>query len=177
MSRIRSASFEAFGVGVVSGMRTLLMPALVSRAFPTSPERPSAHGAARLMRSPAVSNTLILASIGELVGDKLPTTPDRTEVPALVARAISGGCVAAVLASWNGKAAMPAAVLGTVGAIGSAHVMVRLRRAIGRRFNIPDSLVGLAEDCFAFAIGHTLLSTAKRRQSANGGAPTSWPGA
>jgi hypothetical protein len=68
---------------------------------------------------------------------------------------------------------MPAAVLGTVGAIGSAHVMVRLRRAIGRRLNIPDSLVGLAEDCLAFAIGQTLLSTARRNQSANGDIPTS----
>ena len=62
---------------------------------------------------------------------------------------------------------MPAAVLGTVGAIGSAHVMVRLRRATGRRLNIPDLLVGLAEDCLAFAIGHTLISTARRNQAAN----------
>lgn len=57
---------------------------------------------------------------------------------------------------------MPAAVLGTAGAIGSAHVMVRLRRAAGRRLDIPDSLVGLAEDCLAFAMGHTLVSRALR---------------
>lgn len=172
MSQIRSASFQAFSVGVVSGMRTLLMPALLSRAFLSDPES-STHGAAHLLRSPTVSNALTLASVSELVGDKLPTTPDRTEVPSLVARAVSGGFGAMVFASWNGEAAMPAAVLGTVGAIGSAHVMVRLRRATGRRLNIPDSLVGLAEDCLAFAIGHTVISTAKRNHAANGGTPKS----
>ena len=61
---------------------------------------------------------------------------------------------------------MPAAVLGSVGAIGSAHVMMRLRTAIGRRLDIPDPLVGLAEDCLALAIGHILISTAKGNRAA-----------
>ncbi|HSK18794.1 MAG TPA: DUF4126 family protein [Longimicrobiales bacterium] len=168
MSRIRSVFFGALGVGVVSGMRTFLMPALLSRASPAPPGTSSANGAAHLLRSPAVSNALALASLGELIGDKLPMAPDRTEVPSLAARAVSGGFAATVIASWNSEAAVPAAVLGSVGAIGSAHVMVRLRTAIGRRLDIPDPLVGLAEDCLALAIGHILISTAEGNQAATG---------
>ena len=166
MSRIRSASFDAIGVGVVSGMRTFLMPALLSRALADESGKSSGHGAAHLLRSPAASNALTLASLGELVGDKLPTTPDRTEGPSLAARAVSGGFAATVFASWNRDAAMPAVVLGTAGAIGAAHAMVRLRRAAGRRLGIPDPLVGLAEDCIAFAIACTLISTARRNRAA-----------
>jgi uncharacterized membrane protein len=148
MPRIRSASLEAFGVGVVSGMRTLLMPALLSRPY---------------LRSSTLSNALVFASASELVGDKLPAAPDRTELPPLLARALSGGLAAAVLAARNGRAQMPAAVLAAVSAVGTAHVMVRLRRATGRRLNIPDPLVGLAEDCVAFAIGRSLLRPAGSR--------------
>jgi uncharacterized membrane protein len=147
MSRIQSAFLEAFGVGVVSGMRTLLMPALLSRPNPGHPAKPAARGAADLLRLPTLSNALVFASVGELVGDKLPAAPDRTEMPPLLARALSG----------NGRASMPAAALGAVSALGTAHVMVRLRRATSRRLNIPDPLVGLAEDCAAFAIGRCLL--------------------
>jgi uncharacterized membrane protein len=157
MSRTRSAFLEAFGVGAVSGMRTLLMPALLSRPYPAPRGTQSARGAAHLLRSQTMSKVLVVASASELVGDKLPAAPDRTEMPPLVARALSGGLAAAVLAARNGRAPMPAAALGAVAAIGTAHVMVRLRRATGRRLNIPDPLVGLAEDCIAFAIGRTLL--------------------
>jgi uncharacterized membrane protein len=166
MSRIRSAILKALGVGAVSGMRTFLMPALLSRASPAAPGKSSANGAARLLRSPAVSNALALAAAGELIGDKLPMAPDRTEVPSLAARAVSGGFAATVIASWNSEAAMPAAVLGSVVAIGSAHLIMRLRQATGRRLDIPDPIVGLAEDCVAFAIGRTLIATAKRNQAA-----------
>lgn len=167
MSQIRSAFFEAFGVGVVSGMRTFVMPALLSRAFSTDPGQSSAHGADHLLRSPIVSSALTFVSASELIGDKLPMIPGRTDAPSLVARAVSGGISATAFASWNGDAAIPAAVLGTIGAIGSAHVMLRLRSAAGRRLNLPDPIVGLAEDCLAFAIGHNLISTAKRNQAAS----------
>jgi uncharacterized membrane protein len=163
MSRIRSASLEAFCVGAVSGMRTLLMPALLSRPYPDQRGMQSAHGAAQLLPSPTLSHVLVVAAVSELVGDKLPAAPDRTEMPALAARALSGGLAAAVLAARNGRAPMPAALLGAVAAIGTAHVMVRLRRAMGRRLNIPDPLVGMAEDCVAFAVGRTLLRSACRR--------------
>ena len=44
--------------------------------------------------------------------------------------------------------------------------MMRLRTVIGRRLDIPDPLVGLAEDGLALAIGHILISTAKGNQAA-----------
>lgn len=166
MSRIRSASIEAFGVGVVSGMRSFLMPALLGRALSTDPGTSSVHGSAQLLRSPTLSRALALASAGELLGDKHPAAPDRTELPSLAARACSGGFAATVLASWNREPAMPAAVLGTVGAIASAHVMLRLRRTAGRRLEIPDPLVGLVEDLLALAIGHALTGRRHDRSHA-----------
>ena len=163
MSRVRSAYVEAVGAGVVSGMRSFLMPALLGRALSTDSGTPSVHGAADLLRSRTLSKALTIASAGELVGDKLPAAPDRTELPSLAARAVSGAFGATVFASWNREPAMPAAALGMVGAIASAHLMMRLRRAAGRRLGVPDPVVALVEDVLAFAIGRTLISTVERQ--------------
>lgn len=162
-------SVAAIGVGVVSGMRTLLMPALISRAPTTEPGRFLTPGTApRRLQSLALSRALTVAAVTELIGDKLAATPDRTQGPSLVARAASGAVAATVFAGWNGDARIPAAMLGLSGAIGSAHVMMRLRKASARLLDIPDPLVGLAEDCLAFVMGRSLIESATRKRAAHG---------
>jgi uncharacterized membrane protein len=163
MSGTRSEIARALAVGAVSGMRTFLMPALVSRSA-----REQVVGArfgpdlARLLGSPAVTRTFSLAAVGEMVADKLPFTPNRTEPRSLAARAVAGALTAAMFASWHGRPAIPPTVLAAATAIVSAHLMIRLRKEANRK--LPDALVAAAEDCLAFAVGNAVVLSAVRDQ-------------
>jgi uncharacterized membrane protein len=139
----------------------LVMPALVSRsARDEAVGGPFGAGSAGFWGSTAVTRMLSLAAVGELIGDKLPFTPNRTEPLSLAARAASGAMTAAAFAKWRGRPAMPATVLAAVSAIASAHLMIRLRKVASRR--LPDPIVAAAEDCLALALGHTVVLTALR---------------
>lgn len=81
-------SAQAFVLGVVSGMRAALGPALVSHHL--SRNRSNDLGRLNFMCSPTTAALLKVAAAGELVGDKLPMTPARLEPGPLVGRALSG---------------------------------------------------------------------------------------
>jgi uncharacterized membrane protein len=143
MSDLRSDFSRAVAVGAVCGMRTLLMPALVARSVPGSR---------------AGTRILSLAAVGELLGDKLPFTPDRTEAPSLAARAVSGAVTAASLASRSRRPAMPSAVIAAASAILSAHLMIRLRKRADR--TLPDPFVATVEDCLALVLANAVIRSA-----------------
>jgi uncharacterized membrane protein len=164
MSDLKSEIARALAVGAVSGMRTLLMPALISlSAREHEVEARFGPDSRRLLGSRSVTRILSLAAVGEMIGDKLPFTPNRTEPLSLAARAVSGALSAAILASWQGRPAGPPAVLAAASAITAAHLMMRLRNEASRE--LPDPLVAAAEDCLAFALGTALVVYAIRDQT------------
>ena len=67
----------AAGLGAVTGLRSLTAPALLSRRLAHRPGRD--RGAARLLTLGPVPALLALGAVGELVADKTPSIPDRTE--------------------------------------------------------------------------------------------------
>ena len=116
---------------------------------------------AMLGTTPAVALTTPMA-LGELIVDKLPSTPDRTDPPGLAARAISGAISGAALA---GGRSWPAALAGTVGAVVSTYVCHRLRQRLSRALG-HDAPVAAAEDLIAFGSA-TLLCLASLGQQAD----------
>ncbi|HSJ25541.1 MAG TPA: hypothetical protein VK929_12765 [Longimicrobiales bacterium] len=146
----------AVGIGMVAAARTFLMPALLSRSLRTERGASSEKGPARLLASPAAGTALWLVAAGELVGDKLPITPDRTRAASLAARAFSGAFSAAAYASSRREPMAPAALVGAIGAIGGAYLLLHARRAAGRRLDVPDPFVAVAEDVAATAVGYTI---------------------
>jgi uncharacterized membrane protein len=167
VSGMNSELASAVAVGAVSGMRTFLVPALVSHAAGRDRRgSPFRSHSPRWMRSPAVIRTLTIAAVGEMIGDKLPFTPDRTVPPSLAARAVSGALTAATLASWDRRPAVPAVLLAAAGAIASAHLMIRLRRSASRQ--LPDPLVAIAEDFLALRLGYSLARSAHTRSDCYG---------
>lgn len=167
MRLIDSELGSAVTLGAVTGMRTFLIPALMSRSGVPLPTTAGENRAVRLLTSPSARRLLPLAAAGELIGDKLPFAPDRTDPPALTARVASAALMAGVLASCRGRRAAPSALIASVAAVASAHLMVRLRRAAGHR--MPDAVAGALEDCLALGVGRTLVHS-------RGGTARSSPG-
>lgn len=156
---------RSLGLGAVAGMRSMLAPALVSRALAPAGTRP-AREPARSLASPFARRVLPLLAAGELVADKLPVTPDRTHPPSVAARVLSGALAGAALATSRRHSAGPAAVAGGVAALAATFAMHRLRKAAARRLAVPDVWVALAEDALALALGRAMLrgtGTARER--------------
>ncbi len=144
----------AFALGAMAGPRTSAPLMVVSWAarcgWIDAKESPLAFLASKT----AVAATTSMA-IGELIVDKLPSTPDRTEPVGLAARAASGAISGAALA---GGRSWPAALAGTMGAVLSTYAAHALRgklsNALGR--DIP---VAAVEDLIAFG-GATMVCLA-----------------
>jgi uncharacterized membrane protein len=93
---------------------------------------------------------------GELVGDKLPQTPNRTDLFPLLARAAFGGLVGAICATTLHGAAVEGIVLGSIGAVAGAFVGFYLRQAATRSWGVPKLAAALTED--VLTIGLSILA-------------------
>lgn len=143
----------AAGLGAVAGMRSQLATALVSRHLAHHPSRAFSRTERRLAR-PWTARLLTAFAAAEMLGDKLPFIPNRTEPIALAGRASAGAFAAAAASS---KARWAAAIVGAASAVGATFAAFRLRRAFVRRFGVPDALVAIGEDALALAIGRALV--------------------
>lgn len=142
---------QAFVLGVVSGMRAALSPALVSHKL--SRQRPTDLGRLNFMRSPKAAAALKVAATGELVGDKLPMTPARIEPGPLAGRAVSGALCGVALSRSSHQSALSGALIGALGAVAGAYTFYYLRRELTHEHGLPDVWVALTEDALALGAG------------------------
>ena len=91
-----------------------------------------------------------IALTGELVVDKLPSTPSRLEPGPLAARVIFAALAGAVIARGADQSLLPAAVIASAAALASARVGHDLRAALADRM-LPCA-VAAGEDGLALAL-------------------------
>jgi uncharacterized membrane protein len=139
----------AFLAGMVAGLRSMLGPAVVSWAAKLGWLQVAATPLA-FMGYRYTPIILTVLAIGELIADKLPSTPSRKAPPAFIARIVSGSLVGATIGA-AGQSLVLGMVLGALGAVcgtlGGAAVRSRLASAFGR--DLPAALL---EDIVAIAI-------------------------
>lgn len=133
----RAALGDVAALGAISGLRTFTGPAILALR-------------GRWGDGP-VARLVPLGAVGELVGDKLPAIPPRSDAPALLARIASGAAAGATLAGPRG------AGLGAAAATATTYASERLRAVVGKRTGVPDPVLGLIED--GLAIGIALWAT------------------
>jgi len=134
-------------LGVVTGSRSQL--GLAALAWSAPPDRHDAR-VLRALRSRPGRLALAAAAAGEVVADKLPTTPSRTAPPVLAARLASGAAVGALAAGrTDRRGALLAATAGVVGAAAGSYAGSAYRRAAVRRTGTPDLPWALVEDAAA----------------------------
>jgi uncharacterized membrane protein len=146
----------AWGLGLVSGSRSMLAPALVARSFAGEPPTDASTPlATRVMAAPAATWLLSVAALAELVGDKTPWVPARTTAVPVIGRLASGALVGAALSSADRQAA--AAVTGAAGALVGTYAFYELRRLLSDRLGMPNAVAGLCEDAMAIGLGVAIL--------------------
>jgi uncharacterized membrane protein len=106
--------------------------------------------ATEFLGSDMTTNILGVLAAAELVADKMPFTPDRTEPPSLMLRAASGALCGAAVASALRGSSVQGAILGSAAAVGAAFAGREFRR-MAHKQKWPDAPVALVED--ALAIG------------------------
>lgn len=128
--------------GVATGMRsTVAVAALISRRASGLPTW--------LARRPAAV-VAPLAVTGELVTDKLPSTPSRLEPPGLAGRAACAALAGAVIARGTDQPQLLEALVASAAALASSRVCHALRVALSER--LPSCAVAAGEDGLALAL-------------------------
>ncbi len=116
MSTSSNLLWAALAIGAVTGMRSMLAPTLVSRALSERDDLAGAGGRATAdvgHRADLSAN----ARDQQMIGDKMPFAPDRTIVPSMMFRALSGGVSAAALAGVRREPVLVPALLGATAAL------------------------------------------------------------
>ena|SRR6185369_4261668 len=143
----------AFLIGLFAGLRSVTPPAAVAWAVYL--------GWLRLARPLALIGSLpaviILScfAIVEVMMDKLPNTPNRTALPGLITRIVTGGFTGACVSLGSGRSAYAGAALGVLGGIAGAFGGYQLRARLVKALGQPDFYVALVEDLIA--IGGSLF--------------------
>lgn len=139
-------------IGVVAGLRSMTAPALVSWAARLG-WLPLAGTWLAFLGSAWTPWILTVFALGELIVDKLPSTPSRKAPGGFGARIVTGGLSGAAIATAGGgmMGGLIAGIVGAViGTIGGHAFRARLAAAFGR-----DRPAALIED--VIAIGGALL--------------------
>jgi uncharacterized membrane protein len=143
-------------LGAATGLRSMAAPSQLSRRVRR--DRSTAHAPGRWIGGPAVYRLLQLAAIGEMIVDKLPTTPDRIAPGPLAGRVVLGSASGAQAARLEGTSSVRGALLGAVGAAAGAYAGYHARRWLVRRAGLPDVAVALCEDVVAILLARGALT-------------------
>jgi|ERR1700680_2735839 len=143
-----------FLLGFVTGLRSLIAPAAVCWAAHLGWLNFAGTSLAFIDR-PALLIVFTLLAIVELIADKLPRVPARTDPPGLIARIVLGCLCGFALATSAGGNLLVAAIVGIIGALVGTFAGYNIRQALVVQAHLPDLGVALAEDLIA--IGGSLL--------------------
>ncbi len=152
-----SLLWRTAGLAALTGARSMMGPALVSRQLRKHPSRRLGRSRFAFMQSARTAKVLTLLAAGELVGDKLPGTPDRISPPALIGRGLSGALIGATLAIRQRQSRRTGAAVGVLGAVAGAYATFHLRQRLAQSTGFPDPVWALLEDGLMITAGRRLL--------------------
>jgi uncharacterized membrane protein len=151
------AMLLVFGIGVVTGLRSMTAPALVAWAAHLG--WINLHGSPlAFMGSAWAVGIFTVGALGEFVADQLPTTPARTAAVGLTARIVIGLLSGACLGVAGGVSYWLGALIGAIGAIAGAFGGYQARVRLVRGLHVPDAAIAIPEDLVAIGLGLLLVS-------------------
>jgi uncharacterized membrane protein len=157
MSSDLALALSALGIGIVAGLRSLTAPAAVSWAAHLH-RLDLRDSPLALLGDTIPVYTISALGLAELIGDKLPSTPNRTSALPMVFRALSGAMCGASLCISANRFILAGALLGGLGAINGAFGGFHARRLLVKYLKVGDTAIALAEDALAIGAGLFLVS-------------------
>ena len=131
-------------------------PAFLSRHL-SSNRKEGRTRFARVFSSPPASAVLSALAAGEIVADKVPGIPARTELPALGGRAFAGAISGAVIAGERGGSQIGAACVGASAAVCATYLAHAVRSKTGEALGVPDTILALVEDSLVWSAGSRIV--------------------
>jgi uncharacterized membrane protein len=142
-------------LGVVTGMRTFV-PMTVLCWFAYKGALPVDDTWAAWTGHLTTALIFTVLAVVEIVGDKLPKTPNRTSLAPMLARLVFGGLVGAIVAASLDGAVFEGILLGVSGAFIGAHAGYLVRRELVILMRWKDWHVAVVED--VLAVGCAVLA-------------------
>jgi uncharacterized membrane protein len=139
------------GVGFITGLRSMTGPAVIAWAVYLGWLHP--EGALAFVGRPWAVGLFTLLAVGEMIADKLPTTPNRTGAIGLSGRILAAAFCGAVLAMAIPHNLLLGMIVTAVVAVLGAFTGFRVRRFLTKERGLPDLPVALVEDAFAVVVG------------------------
>jgi uncharacterized membrane protein len=162
IAKHRPAKFwPVMGFATLAGMRSMSAPAFLSHYLARQPHSGLAGSPLRFLQKPFTAGVLKVLAAGEMMGDKLPNAPNRTDPPVLLGRLLSGTLVGAAWYRSRHGSALGGGVLGGLAAVAATFVSYALRTGISKHAGMPVALVGVGEDAAVLAGGTALLRAQK----------------
>jgi len=145
----------AFGLGVVTGIRSMVGLAFFSDH--ANGEHAKKNPALQLLKMPQAAPILKTMAAGEVVMDKMPFMPNRTDAAPLLGRIAMGGLVGAAVSKdkW-----VQGAAAGAVGAALSAYAIFHIRKALHEDRHIPNVVLGMVEDAIVLRMADAIVDYA-----------------
>ena len=142
--------FFAFGIGIITGLRSLTSPAVI--AWAAHRGWLNLEGASlSFLGSTAAVATLTILAVVELVTDKLPSAPARTKPLGLIARILLGGLSGAAVGLAGRQSTAVGCTLGAVGGVVGGFAGYQVRTGLVRALKVPDFVIAVLEDLVAVA--------------------------
>ncbi|WP_294637101.1 hypothetical protein [uncultured Aquabacterium sp.] len=152
--KMPSLLFSAL-IGAVASARSMTPMAAIATARLAGASTP---GRLMLLDRPLFRFGALAMGVGELLGDKMKTAPDRTVFLGLLARVMSAGIAGAALAPSGRERAGAAVAIATAVPLAYATLAQRKRAMV----RIGQTRSGLIEDALIVAAGAAVLALATR---------------
>jgi uncharacterized membrane protein len=152
--------WQVLGIGALAGMRTASAPVITSHILSHHHSKRLEHSPLNFMQSKTVANTLKILSIGELIVDKLPSTPNRIKPAGVAFRCMSGALAGASISKATGGKILTGALLGATSALASTYLSYILRKTTVKNTGIVDPIIGAIEDALVIGAGLGLAQLA-----------------
>jgi uncharacterized membrane protein len=146
-----------FVLGISAGLRSMTPAAVVAWAAQLGWPDLRQTGLA-FMASPITAWVLTLFAGGELVFDKLPSTPSRLGAGPLGARILMGALCAATACAATHQSIAVGAIAGAIGGLVGAYAGYHVRRHLTMNLKASPLHVAVAEDCLAIGIAAFAVS-------------------
>jgi uncharacterized membrane protein len=158
--KISHPFWQVIGLGTLAGMRSSSAPAIASHILSHHQTKNLDRSPLRFMQSKNVAIALKVMAVGEIIGDKLPSAPNRIKPAVLGFRVLSGALAgASVYKATGGKAAM-GALIGGAAAFASTFGSFFLRKGTVKSSGLMDPIVGAIEDALVIGSGIELSNAA-----------------
>ncbi|MEO5910337.1 MAG: DUF4126 family protein [Pelobium sp.] len=144
---------KVIGLAGIAGMRTMTPLAILAEKLSKSKRPRLLKSNLSFMQSSVFSGLMNLAALGEFLGDKSKSAPNRTDLGGIIGRAMSGALTGATIYKSAFKNPYKGALIGSVSAVIFTYAFFEVRKRISAQKNINKNVIAIAEDALAVSGG------------------------